>query len=263
MGGGPAGGRNAARGHRGVPAGGISLALVRDAARAVPDPHAAARRTRTSTSWPSTACAPPTSASISGASSATTAKSAWARGAPSARRACASVIRCCRRPTSTTNDFFGEFRYDTVDNVNFPRHGASFQLGWKGERGVGGDAQDADLLVFDQLYAHSWGRNTAILWTSAGTQLDDDVDVVRSYFTLGGFLNMSGVTPETLVGPALRDRARHLLPAGWTRRAGIPQRAGVRRHVDRARQRVELAAAISRSAAPRPMAACSSGSIPC
>ena len=37
------------------------------------------------------------------------------------------------------NDFFGEFRYDTVDNVNFPRHGATFQIGWKGERGAGGD----------------------------------------------------------------------------------------------------------------------------
>ena len=34
----------------------------------------------------------------------------------------------------TAHDFFGEFRYDTVDNVNFPRHGASFQLGWKGEK---------------------------------------------------------------------------------------------------------------------------------
>jgi NTE family protein len=101
----------------------------------------------------------------------------------------------------TTNDFFGEFRYDTVDNVNFPRRGATLQLGWKAERADGGDAQDADLLVFDQLYAHSWGRNTAILWTSAGTQVDDDVNVVRSYFTLGGFLNLSAVTPETLVGP--------------------------------------------------------------
>jgi NTE family protein len=100
-----------------------------------------------------------------------------------------------------THNFFGEFRYDTVDNVNFPRHGASFQLGWEGEREAGGDSQDADLMVFDQLYAHSWGRNTAILWTTAGTRLDSDVDVVRSYFSLGGFLNMSGITPETLIGP--------------------------------------------------------------
>jgi NTE family protein len=100
-----------------------------------------------------------------------------------------------------SHNLFGEFRYDTVDNVNFPRHGASFQLGWQGEREAGGDSRDADLLLFDQLYAHSWGRNTAILWTTAGTRLDSDVDVVRSYFSLGGFLNMSGVTPETLIGP--------------------------------------------------------------
>jgi NTE family protein len=100
-----------------------------------------------------------------------------------------------------THDFFSEFRYDTVDNVNFPRHGASFQLGWRNERESSAQTQDADLFVFDQLYAHSWGRNTAILWTSGGTRLDDDVGQVRSYYSLGGFLNMSGVIPESLVGP--------------------------------------------------------------
>jgi NTE family protein len=100
-----------------------------------------------------------------------------------------------------THDIFSEFRYDTLDNVNFPRHGASFQLGWRNERESGSDTHAADLLVFDQLYAHSWGRNTAILWTSGGTRLDNEIDQVRSYFTLGGFLNMSGITPESLVGP--------------------------------------------------------------
>jgi NTE family protein len=99
------------------------------------------------------------------------------------------------------NKFFGEFRYDSVDDVNFPRRGGSFQLTWQGERENDGDTESADLLVFDQLYARSWGRNTAILWTTAGTRLDDNVDIVRSYFSLGGFLNMSGVTPETLTGP--------------------------------------------------------------
>ncbi len=105
-------------------------------------------------------------------------------------------------PTDFDADkFFGEFRYDSVDDVNFPRRGGSFQLGWQGEREGGGDSQKADLILFDQLYAHSWGRHTAILWTTAGTRLDSDVDIVRSYYSLGGFLNMSGVTPETLVGP--------------------------------------------------------------
>jgi NTE family protein len=100
-----------------------------------------------------------------------------------------------------TDNFFSEFRYDTVDNVNFPHHGASFQLGWRNERVTSGSTDDADLFVFDQLYAHSWGRNTAILWTTGGTRLDNDVDQVRSFFSLGGFLNMSGITPDSLVGP--------------------------------------------------------------
>jgi NTE family protein len=99
--------------------------------------------------------------------------------------------------------FFGEYRYDSVDDVNFPRHGGTFSLGWQAERegkGVLADA-DADLVVYDQLYAHSWGRNTGVLWASAGIRTDNDIDIVRSFFSLGGFLNMSGITPETLVGP--------------------------------------------------------------
>jgi len=99
--------------------------------------------------------------------------------------------------------FFGEFRYDSVDDVNFPRHGGTFQLGYRAEREGKGTLEDADadLLVYDQLYAHSWGRHTGVLWASAGVRTDDDVDIVRSFFALGGFLNMSGITPQTLVGP--------------------------------------------------------------
>ncbi len=98
-------------------------------------------------------------------------------------------------------DFFAEYRYDSIDDVNFPHRGGSFQLGWEGEREGKDDATSADLLVFDQLYAHTWGRNTAILWTSAGTRLDAEVDIARSFFSLGGFFNLSGITPGTLSGP--------------------------------------------------------------
>jgi NTE family protein len=98
-------------------------------------------------------------------------------------------------------NFFAEYRYDSVDDVNFPRRGTTWQLAWQGERdGTEGDAS-ANLLRFDQLYAHSWGRNTMILWTTAGTRLDSEVDVTRSFYSLGGFQNLSGVAPETLVGP--------------------------------------------------------------
>jgi NTE family protein len=99
------------------------------------------------------------------------------------------------------HDLFAEYRYDSVNDVNFPRRGSTWTLAWQGQREGNANSDSADLLQFDQLYAHSWGRNTAILWTTAGTRLDSEVDVTRSFFSLGGFLNMSGVAPDTLVGP--------------------------------------------------------------
>jgi NTE family protein len=124
----------------------------------------------------------------------------WSRGFGNARVRVGDPVL---PPTEfDSRNFFAEFRYDTANDVNFPKSGSIFELGWRGERegkGVGGVS--ADLLVYDHLFAKSWGRNTAILWGSAGTRLDSDIDVVRSFFTLGGFLNMSGVAPETLVGP--------------------------------------------------------------
>jgi NTE family protein len=111
--------------------------------------------------------------------------------------------------------------------VNFPRRGGSFALGWRAERegkGLVAD-RDADLLVYDQLYAHSWGRNTGILWASSGMRLDSDVDVVRSFFSLGGFLNMSGVAPDTLVGPnfaILRGIYYRQIGAGGTGFLNVP-----------------------------------------
>jgi NTE family protein len=124
----------------------------------------------------------------------------WSRGFGSARVRVGDPIL----PPSEfdSRNFFAEYRYDSIDDVNFPKRGGTFTLGWQGEReGKGVDGVSADLLVYDYLYAHSWGRNTALLWTSAGTRLDDATDVVRSFFSLGGFLNMSGAAPGTLNGP--------------------------------------------------------------
>ena len=49
--------------------------------------------------------------------------------------------------------------------------------------------------------AYSIGRNTAVLWASAGTLLQPSIANQRSYFPLGGFLNLSGLTPEALQAP--------------------------------------------------------------
>ena len=178
--------------------------------------------------------------------------------------ACASAIRRCRRSNSTRALSSAQFRYDSVDDVNFPRQGGTFQLGWQAERESKGALadRDADLLVYDQLYAHSWGRNTGILWASAGMRLDNDVDVVRSFFSLGGFLNMSGVTPETLVGPnyaILRGIYYRQIGAGGTGFLNVPVYIGA--SIEQGNVWNSRAATFP-SAAPRPTAASSSASTP-
>lgn len=97
-------------------------------------------------------------------------------------------------------EFFVRLSYDRLDDVNFPRRGQLATLEWRGERvGLGSD-QSADRLALDLLAARSWGRNTAVLWTSAGTTIDGDVTDVRALFPLGGFLNLSGLKPDSITG---------------------------------------------------------------
>ena len=183
----------------------------------------------------------------------------------SARRACASAIRCCRRRSSTRTISSANSATTPLDNVNFPRHGASFQLGWEGERESGArDSESADLLVFDQLYAQLLGpQHRASSGPRAGTRLDNDVDIVRSYFSLGGFLNMSGITPETLVGPHFaiaRGIYYRQIGRGGQGFLNVPVYLG---RVDREGQRVERAPRHLVRRAPGPTAACSWASTRC
>ncbi len=95
--------------------------------------------------------------------------------------------------------YFARFAYDRLDDVNFPRRGQSFALEWRGERPELGSGSDAELLVADWLAAASRGRNTAVFWASAGTNIGRETEV-RSLFPLGGFLNLSGLAPNALSG---------------------------------------------------------------
>lgn len=98
-------------------------------------------------------------------------------------------------------EFFVRLSYDELDDVNFPRYGQLATLEWRGESTTLGSDRSSDRLIFDWLAARSWGRNTAVFWTSAGTSLDDDVTDVRTLFPLGGFFNLSGLRPDSLTGP--------------------------------------------------------------
>lgn len=109
-------------------------------------------------------------------------------------------------PTLPTESFdarayFLRLSYDRLDDINFPRNGNLASLEWRAEStGLGSD-QSADRLLFDWLTAHSFGRNTAVLWTSAGTTIDGETADVRTLFPLGGFLNLSGLKPDSITGP--------------------------------------------------------------
>ena len=103
-----------------------------------------------------------------------------------------------------SRSYFARFSYDKLDDVNFPRKGQSFSMEWRGERTGLGSGRSADLLTADWLVARSRGRNTAVFWASGGANLDSADGVaaadVRTRFTLGGFLNLSGIAPDSISG---------------------------------------------------------------
>jgi NTE family protein len=98
-------------------------------------------------------------------------------------------------------EFFVRLSYDTLDNVNFPRDGQQASFEWRGDRTALGSEEDGDRLAVNYLAARSFGRQTAVFWTSAGTTLDGSTTDVRKLFQLGGFLNLSGLKQDSLLGP--------------------------------------------------------------
>ncbi len=106
-------------------------------------------------------------------------------------------------PQYNLGEYFFKFSYDRLDNVHFPREGQTFTLQWDANRTNLGADIASDKVRADWLTAHSRGRNTLLLWASAGTTLDGTFtskDLPQLY-SLGGFLNLSGLPPESLIGP--------------------------------------------------------------
>jgi NTE family protein len=109
-------------------------------------------------------------------------------------------------PTLPTGDFdsrgyFVRMAYDRLDDINFPRHGQSAFLQWTGQRaGLGAD-QTADRVELNWIAARTFGRQTAVWWTSLGTALNEPTADLRTLFPLGGFLNLSGIKADSISGP--------------------------------------------------------------
>ena len=97
-------------------------------------------------------------------------------------------------------DYFVRFGYDSLTSANFPRSGEALRAQVSVE-GNGGGEQGTDLFTLDWRAAHSWARNTVVAWFTAGSTIGGSDSNVRTFFPLGGFLNLSGVPAETLAGP--------------------------------------------------------------
>ncbi len=100
-------------------------------------------------------------------------------------------------------EYFFKFSYDRLDNVHFPREGQTFSLQWDANRTNLGADVASDKATADWLVAGSRGRNTVLLWTSAGTTLDGDYkpNALPEFYSLGGFFNLSGLATNSLIGP--------------------------------------------------------------
>jgi NTE family protein len=100
-------------------------------------------------------------------------------------------------------ELFFKFSYDKLDNVHFPRDGQSFSFQWDANRTDLGSDFASDKIQADWLMARSSGRNTVLLWASAGSTVDGNIKptALPDFFSLGGFFNLSGLAPSSLIGP--------------------------------------------------------------
>jgi len=100
-------------------------------------------------------------------------------------------------------ELFVKFSYDRLDNLHFPREGSQFTLRWDANRTDLGADNAYDKVQADWLTARSLGRNTLLLWASAGSVVGGTIKAtaVPDFFALGGFFNLSGLAPSSLYGP--------------------------------------------------------------
>ena len=92
-----------------------------------------------------------------------------------------------------------EFAWDTVDQVDIPRHGTLMGIGWNGSRESLGSDGEFDVASFFLLKPYTWGRNTILHWWNLDGTFRDETAGVRP-FTLGGLFSLSGYAIDELRG---------------------------------------------------------------
>jgi len=100
-----------------------------------------------------------------------------------------------------TRMYFVRFTYDRLDNVNFPHSGQQATLQYSGNYNAIGASQTTDQVMASYHGAYSFGRNTLSFSAAGGMTLESQVTDINLLFPLGGFLNLSGLREQSLLGP--------------------------------------------------------------
>lgn len=100
------------------------------------------------------------------------------------------------------NELFARYRFDSRDSASFARRGQAAMLEWRGQVSDRRLERVSDSIRLEWRGYLTWdSRNTLMAWVSAGSLLDAGFADERSYFPLGGFLDLSGLPRDSQVGP--------------------------------------------------------------
>jgi len=128
-------------------------------------------------------------------------------------------------PDYSRAELFVRFSADTLDNIAFPLEGTLTMVEWRTSSGTLGADDDYDQLSMSAAHAKTWGRHTLLSTLRYDVTTSGDPPLDRR-FRLGGFLDLSGLAQEQLIG---KYAAR--LGASYYRRIGdlalFPAFAGI------------------------------------
>ncbi|MEM6490944.1 MAG: patatin-like phospholipase family protein, partial [Pseudomonadota bacterium] len=92
-----------------------------------------------------------------------------------------------------------QLRYDTVDNLDFPRDGERFALTYGRNLEALGAENSANTVDASVSTTNSWGRNTLRAGVNSGVTFGEDA-AAREGFALGGLFALSGYPANELTG---------------------------------------------------------------
>jgi NTE family protein len=129
----------------------------------------------------------------------------WGEVRAGVRRGDGSTHVLVGDPSLPASDFdiggaYLEFGYDRLDSAAFPRGGQAFRTRWLADREGLGSSINADIVEASWQLARSRDRYSVVLSLEAGSALDDRVNSPQDLFTLGGFLELSGLPRDALTG---------------------------------------------------------------